>query len=254
MIEKVLGLVGIFKELPEAVGYSVCGPVAFSFPKEIRDILGQSTSKEIDTVKKVYIHVDNFTNMDKFDVSILYRGKFHYTPGVYFERRDIQPVYENLLEEKSLLIKKLPAKESVYIEVFLDKEESFFIDDVMIQGKRITKWMNKIANMYRYPWHTLTMIGLFCFSLAILAGVSWVANKTELSKNNYRIVNEAMSSWGGCTPQIFKYSIETENILSRKFQQQAKYHRIIYQLNKVHSFKELKLKDTIILCEESPKK
>jgi len=249
MIGNGLGIIGIFKELPEAVGYSVYGPVAFSLPKELKEVIGLSASKEIDTITSVYIQLDNFTNREITEISILYDGKFHYTPNVSFGRRDVRPIYEHNAEDKAFLITKLPPKESIHIEFFLDEDEFLAIDEVMTEGRLVTKWMQKVADMYRYPKLAIMSFFLFCFILLAFAGLGWSLYTTSSYNDNYRIVNEAMSDWDACVPTPFINTIESEKLLKRKFQQQSKYRYYIYKLNNVSSFEELKIKDMVILCE-----
>ncbi len=249
MIDKILGIIGVFKELPEAIGYSVYGPIEFSLPKELKEVIGQAPIKEIDTITSVYVQIDNFTNREITEIAILYNGKFHYTPNFSFERRDVQPISEHNAEDKTLLIRKLPPKESVRIEVFLDEDESFVVNSIMTKGRLVTKWMQKISDIYRYPKLALMSFFIICFLLLMFAIVGHSVYTTSLYNNNYRIINEAMSDWDGCTPTPFVNTIESEKLLKRKFQQQLKYEYLIYKLNKVNSFDELKIKDMVILCE-----
>ncbi|KPJ87345.1 MAG: hypothetical protein AMJ53_18295 [Gammaproteobacteria bacterium SG8_11] len=250
MIDKVLNVIGLFKELPEAIGYSIFGPLAFSLPKELQEAIGQSASKKIETVNVVYLKVDNFTNKEIRELSIMYGGSFSYTPNLNYERREIKPDHQQQEDKKVFLIKNIPPKDSVKIEIFLDQNETISIDNVLADGVLVTKWMQKIADIHRYPRFAIMYLAM----LVMLGFTGWTAYSNWTTTENYKIVNESMSDWEGCSPYPFENNIESEKLLKREFLQQQNYHWLIFKLNKVNSFEELKLKDTVILCKPtSPK-
>lgn len=249
MIEKILNMVSLFKLLPDPIGYSTYGPISFPLPKEIKDVLGESALNEIDNVTEFYITIDNFTNREVEEVNILYRGGFSYTPEAKFHRRDVEPSFIHDNTNKLLSIKKIPPRDSLSITVFLQANENIVVDSVLFEGNLVTKWMNKISDFYKFPKFAIFSFVAFFIILAMFIFVFLTTYKVWVDNEKVKPLNEIIASWDGCYPYQFKNSVDNEKLLKRRFEQQYKYRGIIFGLNKVNSFDELRLKDDVWLCE-----
>lgn len=249
MFDQIHALLGIKKEIPDAVGYDTYGPVIFPIPKEVSDLLPGTVIQMLEGIAVCGLHVDNYSEKIQKNVKVLYSGKFEYAPKIAFRRRDVAVKYEVSLEDKKIEIFEIPPNESVDIEFFNPGKE-FGIDRVIVGDTQITKLMQKLAEAKRYPGRMRSELLLWLFVFLVFSfsvGAIFYAWKKTKEMND---VNSFFPNSSGCHPYIYENIIGHEAKLVRKVMQYpSSWRPIIFSLNKVQGLESLKLKDKVLLCD-----
>lgn len=252
MFDQISAFLSIRKEIPDAVGYDTYGPVVFSLPKEVSDLLPGSTIQMLEGVALFGLHVDNYSSKVQKNIKILYSGVFEYAPKITFRRRDVSVKFKVSLEDKQIEIFEIPPNESVDIE-FFNPGERFNIDRIIVGSEQVTKLMQKLAEAKRYPGRARMEFLLYLFVvLAVSASACSVFYVWKKSKEMNEI-NSFFPKSAGCYPYIHENPVGDEARLARKIMQYPPLWRaFVFHLNKVDGIDDLKVKDKVLLCDPSP--
>lgn len=248
LLSTIQNVLQLKKEVPDAVGYDTYGPISFPIPKEFQDSLKDNHNK-LGFIILTSIRIDNYSSKVQKSIRVLYSGDFSYQPVFKFHRRDIAVKFEIISNEKELVIDEIPPNESVSIEIFYPSND-FEVVQVLSGDNEITSLMQKLAEARRYP--ELARMKLIMYATLAVAATSipvggyFTWNKMQ---ENARI-EAAYSDFMSCSPSLMNNPPDNEKILERKFNNLDIYwQNYLLSSNKVHSLKELKLKDELIWCE-----
>lgn len=248
MFDQIKAIVDLRKDIPDAIGYDVSGPMRFPLPVELTETLPEDLFKRVSEISLLAVRVDNYSSQALRDVRVLFNGSWIFQPRVTFRRRDVRVQSEIRMDDKEIVIAELPPNESAYIEIF--NPVDFSVDQVLISGRAVTGTMQKLAEARRYPELARSMLAMYAsvaVCAAALAAVAYVAWK-KTSEN--RIIESAHAGFVSCSPYLFENGPAQDVILTRKFRQAGTLlEPYILAINKVHSLEELRIKDQVILCE-----
>ncbi len=250
MIDKVLALLQLKKELPDAVGFQTLGPVVFTLPEELRDKLPLSYREDFVDIKTSYLVIDNFSKKVQKNIRIIYSGDIGLTPDIEYQNRGTNVDFEHKPDAQEIHINEILPEESIVVSI-TNSDSEFCVERILISGEMITSTMNKLANAKRYPpliWaYTLT-------TLVAAATVLTVYNTYKTTEEN-RLIAERMNlfyknlGYSACQPEIFYNEIGQERELERIFNQLDdvdQSNTLIF--NSVDSYEELKYLDEIVFC------
>lgn len=248
MIDQALAAVQIFKELPDAVGYSTYGPIAFPLPEEISITSPASAGVSNNEVLLLGLNIYNQTSKVQENIRILFDGELELKPKLRLERRNIEPKFELFQDDKEIRIKSLPPNETLTISIFNPKD-NFRIHQVLVGDKEVTQLMQKLAEIKKYP--TLARLQLLtlllAFAAVVGASVAGIAFWKRWQED--KIISEATRGLASCNPYVFENPPENAKLIERKVSQLGVYKHFVLFANKVESTEQLKQKDQVILCQ-----
>ncbi len=245
MLSKLLTLIQLKKELPDAIGYDLFGPLSFPVPEELSSELSES----LKSITILTLRIDNFSSKVQKNVKILFSGSFKYNPSLNFQRRDITVKYNIDNENKELIITEIPPNETIIVE-FFNPTSAFEIEQLLVGENTITKLMQQLTEAKRYPSLTRLKFFISIMMIILVIPTAWLFYKIESRNQNNQIITNAFERVASCTPYVFDNPLENEKLLERKFKKLGKYWgNFVLSANKVTTFDELKIKDQVILCK-----
>jgi hypothetical protein len=249
LFDQIKAVLDLRKEIPDAVGYDIYGPIVFPLPLEIRDAIPQSIIQQINNLTLLSVRIDNYSSKTQRCIRVLFSGDWAFAPRFSFHRRDVKVKSEIRIEDKEIVLLEIPPNESVSIEIF-NPSNGFSIEQVLLGDIEVTKLMQKLAEAKRYP--KLARIKLFTYviSLVTVVTIFSVGLLTWNRISEQRKIEAAHAGLLSCTPYIYANKTGNEAEVERKVQQAGPYlSGYIFYLNKVTSLNELKLKDELLLCD-----
>jgi len=248
LLNSVLTFLNIKKEIPDAFGYDVFGPVSYPIPEEFKQLL-EANEVFSEGLDLCFVRIDNYSSKLQKDVRILYSGDFEYRPSLTFHRRDVSVRYSIAEEEKEIVIEEIPPNESISIEIF-NPTQDFQVDQILSGDHEITSLMQKLAEARRYPdlaRMKLASVCLMSFTTLVLIATGYLAWGKIAESNR---IEAAYSGFLSCTPSFVDNPPDYEKMLKRRFEQlDLIWQNNILSSNHVRTFDELKLKDEILWCE-----
>ncbi len=257
MINQIKAFFDLKKEIPDAVGYSKYGPVKFLLPIEFKNELPHISSEKLDGLTTSGITIYNYSSKTQKNIRVLYSGNFPYMPRARFLRRDIDPKFENKINDKELLILEIPPNDTININIF-NPDEKFKFEDVLIGENVVTTFMQALADRKKYPsspWRKyLYMLLFFVFVFSGYLGYEiyrlHILNEDANFISDARKATEIDDGKIKCLPYVFLNNINNEKNLERKIEQiNPWFKQFIIKINKIKSLDELKNKNKIIFCD-----
>jgi hypothetical protein len=257
VIDQLLALVNLGEKLPAAVGWQYIGPYRLSLPEEVMHALDENQVKIGSSYSSSAIVIFNYSGVSKSSIRVLYSGGFKFKPKVSYGRRDAPVKWKHDTENKELVFYDTPPNEKIEIELF-NLYEGFSVDQVLVDGNLITKFMNKRALARAYPnplWLNALMacaIFLAVVALGVAASTSYSLYK---SNKDSELLYGVPEGYSGCYPYIFENppSANSREALSRKIKTLSPWMHILLAKNKVFSESELYDLDRVILCTPDSK-
>ncbi|MHC3823069.1 MULTISPECIES: hypothetical protein [unclassified Pseudomonas] len=256
MIDQLLAMVNLGEKLPEAVGWKFIGPYGFSLPEEILEAISDEQAKFDSTITGSALVVYNYSGVSKAEFRVLYSGSFKFRPKVSYGRRSVPVKWEHDSENNEFVFYDTPPNESIEIELF-NVDENFSVDQVLVDGKLITKFMSKRAMAQAYPDLSskilLISLPVVCtLAIALSAYASYTAYK-QRQDNNF--VNEALAGYSGCALSVYENppGKKSREELTRKIKRLEPWMKqVLLEKNKVSTEADLYDLDRVIICTPAP--
>jgi hypothetical protein len=244
VIDQIVALNALRKELPDAIGWTTLGPYLFHAPAEMVD----GENHYVCT----HIAIYNESNTTLTNVKVLYRGNFEFTPRVAYSRHEAAVKWQHNSEDKELILTDIPPNETVEISIYNPLE--FEVAQVLVHGKKITDFMTRRALAKAYPMPLRWRIALplmITFALCLLSYVSWQTYNIVKSNSDYELLSTVPKGFPSCHPYVFDNPPDGsgEKKLERFLKQQSPWLHFILAMNNVTDTDELRLKDRVVLCK-----
>ncbi|MCQ3033671.1 hypothetical protein NLO88_23730 [Pseudomonas syringae] len=249
MLEQILTVVQLRKEIPDAVGYDTSGPVIFPVPQEIVNQLPGSAVQLLKGLSVFVLYIDNYSTKVQRELKILYSGGFEYTPKISYRRRNVDVKYRLNPTDKQIDIVEIPPNESVVLEFFYPSS-NFKVEQVLIGDNQVTKLMQKLAEAKRFPDITRIKVLTNLFMIFALIAVASVGYLVWNSLSERRELEALLPKMSGCSTMLYDNRREDPLRYKEGFSSLSPYWKsFVLSLNDVQSEAELKLKSKIVLCD-----
>lgn len=250
MISELKALLDIGKDAPDAVGYSVAEAISFPLPEEVAESLPDGVTKDLSKLILLHVSIYNYSSKSQRNIRVLYAGDWELSPSIAFDRREVSVKYSINEDEKEIVIDEIPPNESVYLNIF-NPYRGFKIDQVLLGDKKITGFMQRLAEAKRFPGLIRLKAVTAIMFLALIACIAFVGYKVlgvrnEVSANNAEMAALLKNS-GLC--RLYSYRNDKPDdldivLLTKNIYPLEK----VLGMNNVSTMDELRSKKTILLC------
>ncbi|MEE4575043.1 hypothetical protein V2L07_19895 [Pseudomonas alliivorans] len=249
MFDQLLAMVNLGEKLPEAVGWELFGPCRLSFPEEILEALKDEVESPY-SVAALFVY--NYSGVSKSEIRVLYSGSFDFRPKISYGRRDVPVKWKHDIDKSEFIFYETPPNEKIEIELF-NIYRSFSVDQVLVDGKLVTKFMSKRAMARVYPtpkWIRASLIGAPILCAAILAMTAYTGYAVYKQRLDNELLYGVPSGYSGCAPYMFDNppGESAKEALTRKIKKLRPWMQFLLAKNKVSSESELYDLDRIVLC------
>lgn len=253
VFDQLLAIVNLGEKLPEAVGWEYTGPYRISLPEEVLDAIADKVV-EIESVYSVSaISVYNYSTITKAEIRVLYSGSFELRPKVHYRRRSAPVKWKHDTENHEFVFYDIPPNEEIEVELF-NVYKGFSVNQVLVDGKLITEFMNKRAIAKAFPEFQLPKAALiFCVCLCVLVLVMTAYTSYGLYKQRQdnELLSAATGGDIGCSLYVYDNppSANGKEILTRKIKKLEPWMKqLLIAKNKVATEADLYDLDRLILC------
>lgn len=245
MLEQIQAITALYKELPDAIGWSSHGPFLHYAPKE----LVNSEYRYLLSSIAVY----NQTDSTLAEVRILYKGDFGFSPHVEYSRHDAPVNWSHNVQGKELIAHDIIPREIVELSIYNPTPE-FEVMQVIVDGKRITELMTRRALARAYPsplWMRLLLPLFGLLGLATFGFIGWAVYTSHAQQKNNDLLSAMLKQLPACQFKVFENPPDgsREKELDRLLKQQEDWLPHILAANKERSVERLRLRNPVILCE-----
>ncbi|MEJ6475957.1 hypothetical protein [Pseudoalteromonas piscicida] len=173
MIGSLLTLIQLKKEVPDSVGFIDYGAMTTPYPKEVFEHLKSTGFKCQKTCFCTHmLEVFNDSTKIQRNIKVLYSGGFLLSPRLKFGRRETSVDFEIKDVSKEILIKEIPPKETIYIDIY-EPTKKFSIYQVLVGDHQLTPWKNRVAE-FRRSYLTLKGFIFFVFLITFFSLSTYV--------------------------------------------------------------------------------
>lgn len=249
MFDQLLAMVNLGEKLPEAIGWEFFGPHRLSFPEEILEALkGEIESPYSAAVLSIY----NYSGVSKSEIRVLYSGSFEFRPKISYGRRGVPVKWKHDIDNSEFVFYETPPNEKIEIELF-NIYRGFSVDQVLVDGKLVTKFMSKRAMARVYPtpkWVRASLIGGPILCAAVLAMTAYICYAVYNQRLENELLSGAPPGYSGCAPYILDNppGESAKEVLKRKIIKLGPWMQFLLAKNKVSSESELYYLDRVVLC------
>lgn len=253
MFDQLLAMVNLGEKLPEAVGWKFLGPFGLSLPEEVLEALND-TQVEIDsTYTGSALVVYNYSGVSKAEIRVLYSGGFKFRPTVSYGRRNVPVKWEHDSENNEFVFYDTPPNEKIEIELF-NVYQNFSVDQVLVDGRLITEFMNKRALAKAYPelrFPRALIVGCFFLCAAVLLITGYTGYTVYKQNQDNELLSGIPAGFSRCTLSVFENppGESSREVLARKIKKMEPWMKqVLLAKNKVASEVDLYDLDRVILC------
>jgi len=249
VFDQLLAMVNLGEKLPEAIGWKFVGPYRLSFPEEILEAL---KSEADSTYTAAALLVYNYSGVSKSEIRVLYSGSFEFRPKISYGRRDVPVKWKHDIDNSEFVFYEVLPNEKIEIELF-NLYQGFSVDQVLVDGKLVTKFMNKRAMARVYPtpkWIRASLIGAPILCAAVLAMSAYTGYAVYKQRLDNEFLSGVPSGYSGCSPYMLDNppGESAKEALTRKIKKLGPWMPFLLAKNKVSSVSELYDLDRIVLC------
>lgn len=255
VFDQLLAMVNLGERLPEAVGWQFIGPYRFSLPEEVWEAINDEHAEIDGTFTGSALVVYNYSGVSKAEIRVLYSGSFKFRPKVSYGRRNVPVKWEHDSENNEIIFYDTPPNESIEIELF-NVYQDFSVDQVLVDGKMITKFMNRRALAKAYPdlLSRLLLISLPILFSVVIAMTAYTSYTAYKQNQDNKLVTGAFAGFTGCALSVYDNppGEKSREELARKIKKLEPWMKqVLLAKNKVSSETDLYDLDRVIICTPS---
>ncbi|MNM77807.1 hypothetical protein [Pseudomonas jessenii] len=252
MFDQLLAMVNLGERLPEAVGWKFIGPYGLSLPEEVLEAISDEQAKIDSTFTGSALVVYNYSGVSKAEIRVLYSGSFKFRPKVSYGRRNVPVKWEHDSENNEFVFYDTLPNESIEIELF-NVYQDFSVDQVLVDGKLITKFMNKRALAKAYPdmFSRVLLISLPIFFVTAIAMTAYTGYAAYKQNQDNKLLSGAFAGFSGCALSVYNNppGEKSREELARKIKKLEPWMKqVLLARNKVSSETDLYDLDRVIIC------
>jgi hypothetical protein len=249
VLDQLLAAVNLGEKLPDAVGWQFFGPYKLSLPEEVLEEVSENLGS-IYTTAGLYIY--NYSGSSKSEIRVLYSGSFKFKPLVSYGRRNVAVKWKHDEENNEFIFLNTPPNEQIEIELF-NTFDNFSVDQVLVDGKLVTGFMNKRAIARAYPapkWIKVSMIGLCIFAAAVVSTTGYTSYNIYKQREDSELLSGLPAGYSACIPYVFYNPPNdiSKQTLRRKINKLQPWMSYLLAKNKVSFQEELYDLDRVVLC------
>lgn len=253
MFDQLLAMVNLGEKLPEAVGWRFVGPCGLSLPEEVLEALDEAQVEMDSSYTGSALVVYNYSGVSKSEIRVLYSGGFEFRPKVSYGRRNVPVKWEHDSKNNEFIFYDTPPNEKIEIELF-NVYRGFSVDQVLVDGRLITEFMNKRALVRAYPelhFSKAMIIGFFVLCAAVTLVFGYAGYAIYKRNQDNELLSEIPVGFSRCTLSVYDNppgEISRE-ALARKIKKMEPWMKqILLAKNNVASEVELYDLDRVVLC------
>ncbi|RMP62846.1 hypothetical protein ALQ18_02298 [Pseudomonas marginalis pv. marginalis] len=252
MLDQLLAMVNLGEKLPEAVGWKFIGPYRLSLPEEVLEAISDEHAKIDSILTGSALVMYNYSGVSKAEIRVLYSGGFGFKPKISYGRRNIPVKWEHDSDNNEFVFYNTPPNESIEIELF-NVFQDFSVDQVLVDGRLITKFMNKraLAKAYPDPFLRVMLISMPILFSLVIAMTSYTSYTAYKQRQDNELLSGAVAGFSGCALSVYdnppgeKSRLE----LARKIKKLEPWmKKALLARNKVSSEADLYDLDRVIIC------
>ena len=243
------------KDIPDSICYEIYSDNHFTIPRELREFIRNS---EIYSLKSTLIRIDNYSLKSKKNIRVIYSGNWEFSPDISYRRREgVDVNYKIIDKDKEIIIDEILPNESVYIFLY-NTSSKFVIDQILFDDSEVTKTMQLLTEIKRYP--ELFKLKIYTFILCLLSVVTlimtggsiyFIYDRYNMVERHQAMIddiaNSINSKFDGCYIQVYETKKPSFEDAYNK-NKWSEYETL--KFNKVSNTDELKAKQEVVLCLE----
>jgi len=260
MIQRTISLISslldLKKEVPDFVGYEIVRTITVPLPDEMSDVIYEQVGHDHDArlMTITMLQVYNSSSKMQKNIRILYSGDYNFLPKMAFSKRNNNVAYTEIKESNEITIDEIPPENTLQMLLF-NTTDDFEIEDVIVNGSKITTLMQWLAKAKMEPEYTSLVIqNKLLYFTTILLGITALCTVTFLFMTLYERNNtldrlyDDLDSVKCKVYDLSKGMTDIDDLTADfdKLDIRSQYSNVI--LNKTTTFQEMKAKGLVILC------